>query len=241
MANRIKKTKIIKENLKAFNREIEAFNKRLKTAEKKEAIDNKTYKMLMIDKDKKDFYRANIFNKRQFKQFISNLKKGNKETFKKGRDVKKLGSIVNELAQTKYEKMILKQQLNKTKLLESTFGQQYKDILINVATNESKTKRIEAYDKLFNRYLKMDYDIPNKASRYLKTLEEWYEKRFGTKADTKGLTLKDIEKLSKLATFDLKLISDPTQNERDVKDQFDELLKNAKKGVFKEWDEEINE
>ena len=234
MAKSIIKTKIIKDNLKSFNKEINSFNKRLKTAEKKGTINNKTYKMLMIDKDKKDFYRQNIFTKKQFKTFINTLKKANKNTLKAGRDVKKLGSIINDLAQTKYEKQILKQQLNKVNLLKETFGVGYKDILMNVATMENKQNRNLAYDKLFNRFLKIDYDIPNKTRRYKEIFIKTYKDRFGIEPDLKNVSMAGIHKISKLKKLDLRNLSDETQDATIVKAEVDEILENAKKGIFED-------
>lgn len=237
MAKKILKTNIIKQNLKTFNKQINAFNKRLKNAEKKGAINEKTYKMLLIDKDKKDFYRANIYTKKQFNSFVNNLKKANKQTLKKGRDVKILGSIVNDLAPTRYEKIILKQQLKKVNLLKQTFGQNYKDILLNVATLENKNNRQLSYEKLFNRYLKLDYDIPNKTQRFKDTLEKAYKERFGVKPDLKNISMQVLHKLSKLKKFDLRNLSDPLVDTSIVKEEFDEMIEDAKKGNFEDIEE----
>ena len=276
MAKYIIKTKIIKDNLKSFNKEINSYNKRLKTAEKKGSINNKTYKMLMIDKDKKDFYRQNIFTKKQFKTFINTLKKANKNTLKAGRNVKKLGSIINDLArtkyekqilkqqlnkvnllkagrnvkklgsiindlaQTKYEKQILKQQLNKVNLLKETFGVSYKDILMNVATIENKQNRNLAYDKLFNRFLKIDYDIPNKVRRFKEILEKEYKERFGVLPNLKGVSMSKIHRLSKLKKFDLRNLSDPLIDTSLVKAEFDEMIDDSRKNKFEDI-EDIDE
>ena len=240
MAKYIIKTKIIKDNLKSFNKEINSYNKRLKTAEKKGSINNKTYKMLMIDKDKKDFYRQNIFTKKQFKTFINTLKKANKNTLKAGRNVKKLGSIINDLARTKYEKQILKQQLNKVNLLKETFGVSYKDILMNVATIENKQNRNLAYDKLFNRFLKIDYDIPNKVRRFKEILEKEYKERFGVLPNLKGVSMSKIHRLSKLKKFDLRNLSDPLIDTSLVKAEFDEMIDDSRKNKFEDI-EDIDE
>ena len=238
MAKKIVKTNIIKSNLKRFNQEITAFNKRLKQAEKKGNISPDTYKMLMIDKDKKDFYRANIFNKRQFNKFINTLNKATPDTLKKGRSVKKLGSIVNELAQTRYEKMILKQQLEKVNLLQQTFGQSYKDILMNVALLENKKAKKESYNKLFNRYLKLDYEIPNKTARFKETFTRIYKERFGVNPNLEGISVSVLDRLAKLRKFDLRVLSDPTQDTTILREEYDEMINDAKKGNLEKFENE---
>ena len=236
MKNKIIKTEIIKRNLKTFNTEIDNFNKRLKKALKTKNISQNTYKTLIIDKDKKNFFRANVYTKKQFKKFISNLKMANAKTLKKGRDYRSLGSNLNELATTSYEKKILKQQIKNEELLNKTFGTSYKDIIFNVALESDVSKQKKQYEKLFNRLLKINYEIPNKERVFRERFKEIYKERFGVEPNLKGITTKAMKKLARNPRFDLNLLSDPTQDDVDVKDEFDTLLKQASRNNNNEND-----
>ena len=196
MSKKIFKTEIIKRNLKTFNKEVDNFNKRLKKVYKSKNIPANSYKTLIIDKDKKDFFRANIYTKKQFKKFVNNLKMATSKTLKAGRDYRSLGTILNDLASTTYEKKILKQQLKNEELLNKTFGTSYKDIMVNVALESDKGKQRQRYNKLFNRLLKINFEM---------------------------------RRLARNPRFDLNLLSDPTQDDVDVKEEFDELLRQESK------------
>ena len=229
MSKKIFKTEIIKRNLKTFNKEVDKFNKRLKKAYKSKNIPANSYKTLIIDKDKKDFFRANIYTKKQFKKFVNNLKMATSKTLKAGKDYRSLGTILNDLATKKKKKKILKQQLKNEELLNKTFGTSYKDIMVNVALESDKGKQRQRYDKLFNRLLKINYEMPNKDRVFKQRFIEIYKERFGVEPNLKGITIKAMRRLARNPRFDLNLLSDPTQDDVDVKEEFDELLRQESK------------
>lgn len=222
----VHKTEVVKRNLKKFNNEINNFNKRLKKSLKKNNISEATYKTLIIDKDKKDFYRQSIFTKQEFNKFVSELKLANEKTLKQSnKTYKNLGNL-NELAQTIYEKKILKKRLKNEKDLESTFGTDYKDVLVDVAMGNK-----EKYRRAFKR-LQSGYLIQDKRTRVFKeTLKRLYKERFG-KENKKidRLTKQQLTNLSFNPAFNLNLIS-PNLNpdegdeyEQELKEGFDTLI-----------------
>ena len=222
----VHKTQLIKRNLKKFNSEVNSFNKRLKKALKKKNISETTYKTLIIDKDKKDFYKQSIFTKQEFNKFVSELKLANEKTLKQStRNYKSLGNF-NELAQTTYEKKILSKRIKNEKDLESTFGTDYSDVLVDVAMGDK-----EKYRKAFKR-LQSGYLIQDKKTRVFKeTFKRLYKERFG-KENKKidRLTKNQIENLSHNPAFNLNLISPPLNQddedeyEKELKDNFDTLI-----------------
>jgi len=222
----VHKTQLIKRNLKKFNSEVNSFNKRLKKALKKKNISETTYKTLIIDKDKKDFYKQSIFTKQEFNKFVSELKLANEKTLKQStRNYKSLGNF-NELAQTTYEKKILSKRIKNEKDLESTFGTDYSDVLVDVAMGDK-----EKYRKAFRR-LQSGYLIQDKKTRVFKeTFKRLYKERFG-KENKKidRLTKNQIDNLSHNPAFNLNLISpslnqdDEDEYEKELKDNFDTLI-----------------
>ena len=181
---------------------------------------------MIIDKDKKDFYKQSIFTKQEFNKFVSELKLANEKTLKQStRNYKSLGNF-NELAQTTYEKKILSKRIKNENDLESTFGTDYSDVLVDVAMGDK-----EKYRKAFKR-LQSGYLIQDKRTRVFKeTFKRLYKERFG-KENKKidRLTKNQIENLSHNPAFNLNLIS-PTfeQDEKDeylehLQDNFDTLI-----------------
>lgn len=221
----VHKTDLIKRNLKKFNKEVDNFNKRLKNAYKKKAINESTYKTLIIDKDKKDFYKQSIFTKNEFKKFVSELRLANENTLKKSsKNYKSIGDNFNELALTDYEKKILSKRLNNEKDLESTFGTDYADVLTDVAIGDK-----EKYRKAFRR-LTSGYLIKDKKTRVFKeTLKRLYKERFG-KENKKidRLSKQQITNLSYNPAFNLNLISPDSygddEYEQELQKGFDDLI-----------------
>lgn len=227
MSKRVKKTKIIKENLKAFNKSISAFNKKLKNANKKKYIDDRTYKMLLIDKPKKDFYRETIYTKRQFNNFISDLKKANEKTLKPAKkDFSKLGSELNKLAKTKYERMLLQKEIKKANKLNEKGEEIYKDIILNV--NEKN------YEKAFSRLQKMELETSNKQQIYIDNFKKAYKEKFGKDVSKilDSLTPYQISQLAKVPNI-MQMISpkgdeyDPFTSDETIKEYIDDILKKA--------------
>lgn len=223
MAKQVKKTKIIKDNLKAFNKAISSFNKRLKTANKKKYIDDRTYKMLLLDKQKKDFYRQTIYTKKQFNSFINDLKKANKDTLKKSKkDYSKLGSDLNKLAKTKYEKMLLQKEIKKANELTQKGESIYKDLIFNI--NEKN------YEKAFTRLQKMELETSNKQKIYVENFKKAYKEAFGKNIDKtlKELTPYQIQQLAKIPNIIRQMYDteyDPFMSEEKRKEYIDKILK----------------
>lgn len=226
----IHKTQIIKRNLKSFNKNVANFNKRLKKAYKKNNITESTYKTLVIDKDKKNFYKQSIFTKNDFKKFVSELKLANDKTLKKSnKNFKSIGKSFNELAFSDYEKKILSKRLKNEKDLEATFGVDYNDILVDVAMGD-KEKYRRAFKRLTTGYLIKD----KKTYVFKETLKRLYKERFG-KENKKidKLTKEQITNLSNNPAFNLNLISpiiefgendEDDDYEIELQHQFDELI-----------------
>ena len=225
MAKRVKKTKIIKDNLKAFNKEITAFNKRLKNANKKKYIDDRTYKMLLIDKPKKDFYRQTIYTKRQFNNFINDLKKANQKTLKTAKkNYSRLGTELNKLAKTKYERMLLQKEIKKADNLRAKGDEIYKDIIFNI--NEKN------YGKAFTRLQKMELETTNKERIYIENFKKAYKKAFGKNIEKtlKELTPYQIKQLAKVPNVIRQMYDteyDPFMSDEQRKEYIDNLLKEA--------------
>ena len=225
---------------KELNKQISVFNNKLIKALKKGNIDKNTYTALLIDKPKKDYYREMIYTKKQFNFFKNTLKKANEKTLKiTKRQFKNIGENLNELAKTAFEKKILQQQLKKQKYLKDTFGHRFSDYIMDVAIKNDKEK----YYKLFNRILKMDYEVENKDKRYIENWKKAYKQRFGKRPKYQIDDPRIIKEMLKNPNLAIDNFYDPFKKDPEVKEDVDtnikEIKKQLKKGGYVD-DDEIN-
>lgn len=217
--------------IKKINKEISVFNNKLKKAVKKGIIDKSTYQALLIDKPQKDFYRKTIYTKKQFNKFKTLLRKLDNKSLKPSkRNFKSISENFNELAQTRFEKQIIKEQLKKTKYLKDTFGHHYNDYIMGVAMDTNKDK----YYKFLKRIIKMEFDIDSIEQRYIDNWEKVYKQRFGHKPP---IAIKDpqiIREMLKRPNLSIDYIYTPdpyaedNAEEQEIIDNLKELRKMVK-------------
>lgn len=242
MSKQPRKTEVVKKNLKQFNDAIKNFNKRLQNANKKGNITQRTYKTLLIDKDKKDFYRENIYTKRQFNKFIKQLEKATSKTLQKStRQISKIGVELNKLAETRYEKILLKQAVEETNRLSRKGETIYQDIILNV--------KQENYQKALNRLSKIDIETTGKRERYIENFKRKYKEVFGKSIDEKfkKMTISQIKEIAKIPNM-MNLLyeadSDPFASKSETKKRIDELFEEKRAKIMGKDDEDtidINE
>lgn len=195
---KIQSTDIVKKNAKTFVKEINSFNKRLKNAMEKHAISKNTYATLMIDKDKRDFFKANIFTKKQFKEFVGNLKSANSKTLK----ASKKGIGTNFLQVSKYERKLYMQQFKYLQEYDKIYDVDYSDMAINVSKRN--------IEKVFERLQKAKYITQNKSIRFRINMKKAIDNIFGENKKTKEIK----EKLDKLNDKQLQDMLDSNPNIR---------------------------
>ena len=229
-------------NTRKFNKDVSAFNNRLKKALKKGNINKDTYKALLIDKPAKDFYRKTIKNKKDLTKFSSLLKKANADTLKPSkREFSKIGDNFNNLAKTRYEKIILKEQLQKNKYLKETFGHKYSDYIIDKAYKiDNKKGNTEEYYKLFNRLKNMDFEVDSRDKRYVDNWKKAYKERFGKSPRIHIDDPRIIKEMLKNPNLAIDNFYDPFSNdkelEEDVKRNIKEIKDKIKKGQYEDDD-----
>jgi len=217
-----KNTSIIKNNLKRFEKVVKDYNERVKKAYNEGNISDSSYKTLIIDKDRKDFYKHNIYTKKQFENFVSELKNANEQTLKPARN--KVGFLETAFEVSRYEKKIYDKQLKKDSKLASTFGLDYSDIAVNVKQQD--------FNKVFNRLRRMDLQLDNRDRVFVDNFKNAYKKRFGK--DLKVNITKDmIKELLKNPNFDLHNVSDPYLEDEDLREEIEKALKEAKENTQK--------
>lgn len=215
-----KNTPIIKKNLKHFNKIIKDYNNRIVKAYDEGNISKSSYKTLILDKDRQDFYKHNIYTEKQYKSFVSELNKANEKTLKPSS--KKIGFLENAFDVSRYEKSIYDKQMKKDSKLVSTYGLDYTDIAVNVKQKD--------FDKVFNRLRKMDLTLDNADRRYVDNFKSAYKKRFGVELKVK-ITRAMIKELLNNPNFDITSISDQFLEDEDVRKAVDKALKEARENA----------
>lgn len=212
----IVKTEVVKSNIKRFNKEIKDFNARLKKAFAEKKINPTTYMTLLIDKPKKDFYSSNIYGKKQFNDFIAQLKRANKKTLQ---DAKK-GIGDNLLIVSKYERDLYNRNFKYLDKYDRIYDSNYIDLAMNV--NKM------SYEKLFRLLPHIKYVTKNRSRKFKEGFEKAYKKVFNEdiEIDLNESELRDL--IDKNPNFRIDLIYEEAQDKDTRREIIKDILKNAK-------------